>query len=132
MGWVKNAAPDVEAASQWPMIIPVIVVLTALSIIVVSWRLWIRFKARGLALDDHFSALSMLFAIIYSALSIARRYHSEHPGFLGILTTVQKQDMASAFPLRFVRRPTWSPLRGSTMPAVPSINWASASSKLRS
>lgn len=88
MGWVKNAAPDVEAASQWPMIIPVIVVLTVLSIIIVTWRLWIRFKARGLALDDHFSALSMVFAIVYSALSIARRCPFKHPDLLEILTTV--------------------------------------------
>lgn len=74
MGWVKNASPEVEAASQWPMIIPVIVVLTVLSTVIVTWRLWIRYKARGLALDDHFSTLSMVFAIIYSALSIGREY----------------------------------------------------------
>jgi hypothetical protein len=72
MGWVQNATPEVEAISQWPMIIPVIAVMTVLSTVVVSLRLWIRHKARGLALDDHFSALSMVFAIIYSALSIAR------------------------------------------------------------
>lgn len=75
MGWVLNATPEVEAASQWPMIIPVISVMTALSTIIVVLRLWTRHKARGLALDDHFSTLSMIFAIIYAALSIARGCH---------------------------------------------------------
>lgn len=72
MGWVLNATPEVEAESQWPMIIALCSILSAMSIIVVGWRLLIRGRARGLALDDYFAALSLLFAVIYSCLTIAQ------------------------------------------------------------
>ena len=73
MGWVANATPEVEALSQWPLIITVCSVLSVLSIATVSARLWVRFKAHGLAADDYMAALSMVFAFIYSMLCIARK-----------------------------------------------------------
>ncbi|KAG7106926.1 hypothetical protein HYQ44_020372 [Verticillium longisporum] len=42
-----------------------------MSITVVSSRLFIRHKARGLAADDYFAGLSMLFALVYSILTVA-------------------------------------------------------------
>ena len=73
MGWVENATPEVEALSQWPTILAVCLVLSFLSIVTVSMRLWIRFKARGLAADDWMASLSMVFALIYSVLCIVRK-----------------------------------------------------------
>ncbi|KAJ3940024.1 uncharacterized protein N0V96_010020 [Colletotrichum fioriniae] len=72
MGWVLNATPEVEAISQWPTIIAVVIVLSVLSVIVVGSRIWIRFSARGLAADDWMSVLSEVFALIYSGLTIAQ------------------------------------------------------------
>ncbi|KAI5467652.1 hypothetical protein BGZ63DRAFT_32648 [Mariannaea sp. PMI_226] len=72
MGWVLNTTEEVNAKSQYPLIISVCVVLSVLSITVVSTRLWVRYNARGLRSDDWWSALSMVFAIIYSALCIAQ------------------------------------------------------------
>ncbi|KAF4504637.1 hypothetical protein G6O67_008064 [Ophiocordyceps sinensis] len=72
MGWVINVAPEVAAESQFPAIICICVVLSLLSIGTVSCRLWIRAKARGLAGDDYMAALSMVFALAYSALCIAQ------------------------------------------------------------
>ena len=72
MTWVENATPEVDAQSQWQTILGVCVSLSVLSISIVSLRLWIRYKARGLAADDYMSALSMLFALIYSILCIVR------------------------------------------------------------
>ncbi|KAK1961162.1 ATP synthase F0 [Colletotrichum sublineola] len=72
MGWVVNATPEVEAISQWPTIVAIACVLSFLSVTVVGSRLWIRHTARGLASDDWMSALSMVFALIYSGLTIAQ------------------------------------------------------------
>ena len=72
MTWVENATPEVDAQSQWQTILGVCLSLSILSISVVSMRLWIRNKARGLAADDYMAALSMLFALIYSILCIVR------------------------------------------------------------
>ncbi|KAM0505967.1 hypothetical protein D7B24_004173 [Verticillium nonalfalfae] len=72
MGWVRNASPEVEAISQWPLIIGLCVALSFMSITVVSSRLFIRHKARGLAADDYFAGLSMLFALVYSILTVVQ------------------------------------------------------------
>ena len=72
MGWVLNASPEVDASSQYPMIIAITIVLTILSLSIVTARLYIRWKARGMAGDDWMSGLSMLFALIYSCICIAR------------------------------------------------------------
>lgn len=72
MGWVDNATPDVERLSQYPTIVAICVVLSLLSVGTVGCRLWIRAAARGLAADDYMAALSMVFALVYSALCIVR------------------------------------------------------------
>ncbi|KAK3301753.1 uncharacterized protein B0T15DRAFT_544519 [Chaetomium strumarium] len=72
MVWVDNATPEVDAESQWRMIITICTVLSALSIAVVSMRLWIRHKNHGLASDDWMAAIAMVFALIYSILCIVQ------------------------------------------------------------
>ncbi|KAF7555551.1 hypothetical protein G7Z17_g2066 [Cylindrodendrum hubeiense] len=72
MGWVLNATSEVNAQSQYPTIITICTLLSILSSAVVLARLYVRFRARGLAYDDSMSALSMVFAILYSALCIAQ------------------------------------------------------------
>ncbi|KAF5013339.1 hypothetical protein FDECE_642 [Fusarium decemcellulare] len=72
MVWVLNATEEVDRISEWRKIITICVVLGVLSSAVVISRLYIRFRNRGLASDDWMSALSMVFALIYSALCIAQ------------------------------------------------------------
>ncbi|KAG5969863.1 hypothetical protein E4U58_001014 [Claviceps cyperi] len=72
MGWVVNASPEVDAQSQWATVLIVCLVLSMLSIVTVSSRLWIRAKARGLAADDYMAALSAVFAFTYSVLCITQ------------------------------------------------------------
>ncbi|OPB36544.1 PTH11 GPCR protein [Trichoderma guizhouense] len=72
MGWVLNATEAINDESQYPTIIAICVVLSVVSIAVVGTRLWIRFKARGLASDDWMSLLSVVFALIYSILCIVQ------------------------------------------------------------
>ncbi|KAK1998010.1 ATP synthase F0 [Colletotrichum falcatum] len=72
MGWVINATPEVEAISQWQTILAITCVLSFLSVTIVGCRLWIRYAARGLAADDWMSALSEVFALIYSGLTISQ------------------------------------------------------------
>ncbi|KAH8896704.1 integral membrane protein [Thozetella sp. PMI_491] len=72
MTWVINASEEVDAQSQWQSILAVCLVLSTLSIATVSARLWIRYKARGMAADDWFAFAAMMFALIYSILCIAQ------------------------------------------------------------
>lgn len=72
MGWVANASEAVDAESEWRTIISICVVLSVCSIAVVSCRLYIRAKVRGLAADDYLAALSMTFAFAYSILCIVQ------------------------------------------------------------
>lgn len=74
MGWVINATPEVEAISQWRDILAVCIVFSFFSVLIVSMRLWIRYKSRGFATDDIMAALSMVFALIYSILCVVRKY----------------------------------------------------------
>lgn len=79
MGWVLNATSDVNAKSQYPTIISICIILSALSSAVVLARLYVRFRARGLAHDDCMSGLSMVFAVLYSVLCIARTFYLPEP-----------------------------------------------------
>ncbi|KAK3897651.1 hypothetical protein C8A05DRAFT_38780 [Staphylotrichum tortipilum] len=72
MVWVDNATPEVDAISEWRTIVTICAVLSAFSITVVCARLWIRQKNHGLAADDWMSALSMVFALIYSIMCIVQ------------------------------------------------------------
>jgi hypothetical protein len=73
MVWVENASPQVDTQSQYPTIVIICIVLSTLSITIVSIRLWIRHRARGLGTDDYVAGLSMIFALIYSVLCIVRK-----------------------------------------------------------
>lgn len=76
MAWVLNATPEVDRSSEYPKIIGITVTLTVLALSIVTARLYIRWKARGMAGDDWMSALSMVFALIYSCICIARKSKS--------------------------------------------------------
>lgn len=76
MPWVANATPEVDAASQWPTIIIVCVVLGVVSMVIAGMRVYIRAKARGMAADDWMATLSLVFAILYSIICIARKSDS--------------------------------------------------------
>ena len=73
MTWVLNAPPSVNAESQYPAIIAVCVALSVVSVVGVLSRMYIRHHGRGLGYDDYMAALSMIFALAYSMLCIARR-----------------------------------------------------------
>ncbi|KAM0480969.1 hypothetical protein ACHAPE_000281 [Trichoderma viride] len=72
MGWVLHASEAINDESQYPTIIIICAVLSFLSMLTVGARLYIRFAARGLASDDWMSALSVVFALIYSILCIVQ------------------------------------------------------------
>ncbi|KAH8666922.1 ATP synthase F0 [Xylariales sp. PMI_506] len=71
MVWVENASPQLDAESQWREIIAVSATTSALSILVVGTRLWLRLSVRRrLAADDIFAGLAMLFALTYTIFTI--------------------------------------------------------------
>ncbi|CAG8128001.1 unnamed protein product [Penicillium salamii] len=72
MGWVYNSPPEVEAASQYPVILGVCLSLTVLMVITVCLRLFVRAQVGRLAAADYVMVMSMIFAIIYSALCISQ------------------------------------------------------------
>jgi hypothetical protein len=60
MGWVYNATPEVEAASQYRLILGVCLSLTVLMVIIVSLRLFVRVQSGRLAAADWVMAASMV------------------------------------------------------------------------
>ena len=60
MGWVHNASPEVEAASQYRLILGVCLSLTALMVITVSLRLFLRARASRWAAADYVMVASMV------------------------------------------------------------------------
>jgi uncharacterized membrane protein YcaP (DUF421 family) len=90
MGWVYNVTPEVEAVSQYRLILGVCLSLTILMAITVSLRMFVRAQVSRLAAADYVMVVSMVsvyvesttvisnfeqtFAIIYSALCISREY----------------------------------------------------------
>lgn len=60
MGWVLNASPEVEAISQYPVILGVCVSLTVLMIVTVCLRLWVRGQASRLGAADYVMVVSMV------------------------------------------------------------------------
>lgn len=60
MGWVYNASPEVEAASQYQLILGVCVSLTVLMIITVCLRLYVRAQASRLGAADWVMVVSMV------------------------------------------------------------------------
>ncbi len=144
MVWVDNATPEVDALSEWRTIVTICSILSAFSIAIVSARLYIRHKNHGLAADDWMSALSMVFALIYSIMTIVRTcmflavlgffvFSLSHCNRLltCLLSLVQRPSLASDSRSWHAQRRTSSRTRAPTMPAGPSTSWASASSRLR-
>jgi hypothetical protein len=95
MGWVHNATPEVEAASQYPLILGVCLTLTIVMVITVCLRLFLRARASRLAAADYVMVVSMvsilachtrgiqltfekIFSVIYSALCISRGHLHLH------------------------------------------------------
>ncbi|KAI2732354.1 hypothetical protein CBS147332_1493 [Penicillium roqueforti] len=72
MGWVHNASPEVEAASQYRLILGVCLSLTILMVCTVSLRLFLRARASRWAAADYVMVVSMAFSVIYSALCISQ------------------------------------------------------------
>lgn len=60
MGWVYNASPEAEAASQWQLILGISLALTILMVIVVSLRLMVRAQASRLGAADWVMVMSMV------------------------------------------------------------------------
>jgi hypothetical protein len=60
MGWVYNATPEVEAESQYRLILGVCLSLTMLMVITVSLRLFVRGQSGRLAAADWVMAGSMV------------------------------------------------------------------------
>ncbi|KAJ5049542.1 hypothetical protein EN45_069190 [Penicillium chrysogenum] len=60
MGWVHNASPEVEAASQYRLILGVCLSLTVLMVITVSMRLFLRARASRWAAADYVMVASMI------------------------------------------------------------------------
>jgi hypothetical protein len=60
MGWVYNASPEVEATSQYPVILGVCISLTILMIITVCLRLYVRAQASRLGSADYVMVVSMV------------------------------------------------------------------------
>ncbi|KAK3381894.1 hypothetical protein B0H63DRAFT_561495 [Podospora didyma] len=72
MGWVDNVTPEVEATSQYPMIITVVVTLSVLATAIVCTRLWIRKKKYGMAADDWMAIVSLVCCLLYSICCIVQ------------------------------------------------------------
>lgn len=72
MGWVYNASPVAEAASQYPLILGVCVSLTILMIITVCLRLYVRAQASRLGSADYVMVVSMV-----SEFRLGRQLYSE-------------------------------------------------------
>ncbi|OAA79366.1 integral membrane protein [Akanthomyces lecanii RCEF 1005] len=72
MVYVAHGSPELDAQSQYKMIIAVCVVMSSLATIIVGARLYIRKKNNRIAGDDWMSILSLIFAIAYSILCIVQ------------------------------------------------------------
>lgn len=76
MTWVLHASQSVDAESHYPTIIAVCVSLSVISVAGVLSRLHIRYSGHGLGWDDYMAGLSMVFALAYSMLCVARKMMS--------------------------------------------------------
>ncbi|KAJ5356382.1 hypothetical protein N7517_010991 [Penicillium concentricum] len=60
MGWVHNASPEVEAASQYRLILGICLTLSILMVLTVSMRLVLRARASRWAAADYVMVVSMI------------------------------------------------------------------------
>ncbi|RAH68878.1 uncharacterized protein BO66DRAFT_392916 [Aspergillus aculeatinus CBS 121060] len=101
MTWVHHASPEVEAASQYRLILGVCLGLTLSMFIIVCLRLAIRFHARRLEASDYVMVVTMVFSIIYSALCMAQSRYG-----LGLpLKLRPKEDLSEYTKLNYAGRP---------------------------
>lgn len=76
MTWVENARPEIEAESQWPMIVAVCVVLTVAMASTVGLRLYVRIRMiKSVGIDDYVMLASMVKVYCSQNSSIAN-YHT--------------------------------------------------------
>lgn len=66
MGWVYNATPDVEAVSQYPVVLGVCLSLTILMVITVCLRLFMRAQASRLGAADYVMVMSMVSSCLHN------------------------------------------------------------------
>ncbi|KAJ5609866.1 hypothetical protein N7528_009132 [Penicillium herquei] len=98
MGWVYNATPEVDAASEYRLILPVCITLTVLMVIIVSLRLVIR---ATLGPADWVMVVGGAFSVIYSALCIAQSRYG-----LGLPLKLRPEpDLSTYTKLNYVGRP---------------------------
>ncbi|KAJ5809087.1 uncharacterized protein N7503_001305 [Penicillium pulvis] len=101
MGWVYGATPEVQAASQYRVILGVCISLTVLMVIPVCLRLFLRAHASRLRAADYVMVVSMILSIIYNALCIAQiRYGLGLP-----LSLRPKEDLPTYTKLNYAGRP---------------------------
>ncbi|KAL8968542.1 MAG: hypothetical protein Q9183_002417, partial [Haloplaca sp. 2 TL-2023] len=71
--WVRNASPELNQQSQWPMIIGVAIVLLLISTAVVLMRGYTRHRIlRSLGADDYVIFATQVCSIIYGGLCIGQ------------------------------------------------------------
>ncbi|KAJ5131699.1 hypothetical protein N7448_005857 [Penicillium atrosanguineum] len=101
MGWVYNATPPVEAASEYQLILGVCLSLTGLMVITVCLRLFLRAKASRLGAADYVMVVSMILSIVYSALCISQSRYG-----LGLPLKLRPQKNLSTYTrLNYAGRP---------------------------
>ncbi|ETN44524.1 uncharacterized protein HMPREF1541_10194 [Cyphellophora europaea CBS 101466] len=73
MIWVQNASPEVDAQSEWPLIVAVCITLSTIMTMCVALRLYVRtYMIKSLGTDDYVIIFSMLCGISYAGLCIGQ------------------------------------------------------------
>lgn len=72
MTWVSNVTPAVDTISQWRSIFAICAVLSMMSLIIVSLRIWVSFRGHGLGANDYMAMLAVVFGLVYSTLAIVQ------------------------------------------------------------
>jgi hypothetical protein len=73
-GWVENASPAVDSASEYPEIIAVCVCLALFMTALVGLRVYVRaFMLKTMGVDDWIIVFSAICSIVYSGLCIGRK-----------------------------------------------------------
>ena len=100
MIWVQNASPEVDAQSEWPLIVAVCITLSTIMTMCVALRLYVRtYMIKSLGTDDYVIIFSMvrtslrtdLYPALIELLSFAG-YHTQvyaldkHDGDSGCLS----------------------------------------------
>ncbi|KAJ5468798.1 hypothetical protein N7475_006550 [Penicillium sp. IBT 31633x] len=110
MGWVHNATPEVEAKSEYRLILGVCLSLTVLMVFTVLLRLILRARVSRLAAADYVMIVSMqIFSVIYSALCISREYYyplNHRERKKGLIPTESRYGLG--LPLKLRPKPNYS------------------------